>query len=193
MTAITKTVIGSPVQIFFDRCVLHRVDDLVLVSATRLRDFLKADVRRSHAGQRDSGNMVPSRAFFVQFPLRFPPVFGGDHNFVSIDSDLRFEQRESDLCTTSRDANQRGNVDRGCRSCGQRHGRREVSSIASREPEGKLRCFLTDALTNHLVRVVLEKESGERRLLRQHGRPSWKSLVTSEDPWSNVYRRWELV
>src|SRR5215469_7538585 len=64
---------------------------------------------------------------------------------------LLFEQRESDLCTTSRDAHQRGDVDRGCRSCSQRHGRREVSSIASREPEGELRCFLTDALTNRLV------------------------------------------
>src|SRR5262245_46462591 len=59
---------------------------------------------------------------------------------------LLFEQRTSDLCTRSRDANQRGDVDRGCRSCGQRHGRREVSSIASRELEGKLRRFLTPEL-----------------------------------------------
>src|SRR5262249_39740308 len=57
---------------------------------------------------------------------------------------LLFEQCASDLCTRSRDANQRGDVDRGCRSCGERHGRREVSSITSREPEGKLCCFLTD-------------------------------------------------
>src|ERR1700730_10271333 len=56
---------------------------------------------------------------------------------------LLFEQCASDLCTRSRAANQRGEVGRGCRSCDQRHGRREVSSIASREPEGKLRRFLT--------------------------------------------------
>src|SRR5215469_18962221 len=106
---------------------------------------------------------------------------------------LLFEQRESDLCTTSRDAHQRGDVDRGCRSCSQRHGRREVSSIATREPEGKLRCFLTDGLTNRLVGVLVEKESGERKLLRQHGHPSWKTVITFEDPWSNVYRRWTPV
>jgi hypothetical protein len=52
---------------------------------------------------------------------------------------LLFEQCASDLCTRSRAANHRGDVGRGCRSCDQRHGRIEVSSIASREPEGKLR------------------------------------------------------
>jgi len=78
-------------------------------------------------------------------------------------------------------------LDRGCRSCGQRHGRREVSSIASRELEGKLRRFLTVALTHHLVRVFLEEQSGERKRLRQHGRLSWRTVVTSEDHWSNVY------
>src|SRR5256884_6340193 len=58
---------------------------------------------------------------------------------------LLFECCAPDLCTSSRAPDQRGNVGRSRRSCDQRHGRREVSSIASREPEGKLRRCLTDA------------------------------------------------
>src|SRR5207244_11137381 len=58
---------------------------------------------------------------------------------------LLFECCAPDLCTSSRAPDQRGNVGRSRRSCDQRHGRREVASIASREPEGKLRGCLPEA------------------------------------------------